>query len=368
MQSSKTSRRIIISGGGTGGHIYPAIAIADEIRRRDPDAEILFVGALGRMEMEKVPKAGYKIRGIPISGIDRSNLFSNFKFPFKLIKSLGISKKIIEDFNPDAAVGTGGYASGPLLWKAAKKKIPFLIQEQNSFPGITNRLLKNKAGAICVAYDGIAQFPGAKTHHTGNPIRAELFQNLPKREEAKKELGFDPAKKLIFSVGGSQGSRTLNNAWEAQWKVLTENDIQLLWQTGSLDYKKIKAALGTDAAGIRAEEFIYDMKTAYAAADLIVSRAGAMAISELELVGKPIILVPFPFAAEDHQTKNAEALLKKEAALMLTDGEVPGELVKTAIALLKDEEKQKRLGENLKNMGQPDATKDIVDILFELIG
>lgn len=367
MKLSKTSPKIIISGGGTGGHIYPAIAIADEIKSRMPDAEILFVGALGKMEMEKVPKVGYKIEGLPIVGINRSNLLSNFKFPFKLLKSLSLSKKIIKEFQPDAAIGTGGFASGPLLWQASKQNIPIVIQEQNSFPGITNKLLKNKAAAICVAYQGIEQFPAEKTIHTGNPIRPELFQNLSDSATAKKSLGLDPNKKLILSVGGSQGSRTLNNAWEAGLEEIQKADVQLMWQTGQLDYEKIKQSVPSDLKGVHMVEFIYDMKTAFAAADVIVSRAGAMAISELSLVGKPLILVPFPFAAEDHQTKNAQALVDENAALMLLDTEAKENLVQITLDLIQDETKQKALGENLKKLGKPNATKEIVDILFKQI-
>src|SRR5690606_35053004 len=259
MQSSKTSPKIIISGGGTGGHIYPAIAIADEIKNRLPEARILFVGALGKMEMEKVPMAGYQIKGLPISGIDRGNLLSNLSFPLKLQKSLKLAKKIIKEFNPDVAIGTGGYASGPLLWQASKQGIPVIIQEQNSLPGITNKLLKNRAAAICVAYEGISQFPAAKTHYTGNPIRSNLFENLTDRELALKSFGLDPTKKTILSLGGSQGSRTLNNAWQIGLEKIQENDIQLIWQTGKLDYEKIKSEMVGDLRGIHITEFIYDM-------------------------------------------------------------------------------------------------------------
>lgn len=367
MKLSKTSPKIIISGGGTGGHIYPAIAIADEIKSRMPDAEILFVGALGKMEMEKIPKAGYPIVGLPIVGVNRSNLLSNFKFPSKLMKSLKISNQILKEFKPDVAIGTGGFASGPLLWQAAKRKIPIVIQEQNSFPGITNKILKNKAAAICVAYESISQFPTNKVKYTGNPIRSELFQNLMSPEEAKKNLGFDPNKKLILSIGGSQGSRTLNNAWEVDLQKIQNANVQLMWQTGKLDYQKIQQKLPEEIVGIQFLEFIYDMKTAFAAADLIVSRAGAMAISELSLVGKPLILVPYPYAAEDHQTKNARALVDKKAALMLSDAEAKGKLVDLALEVIEDEEKQKELSQNLKKLGKPNATKEIVDILLSQI-
>ena len=367
MQSSRISPKIIISGGGTGGHIYPAIAIADEIKGRLPEAQILFVGAEGKMEMEKVPKAGYQIKGLPIAGIDRGNMLANLKFPFKLQKSLSLAKNILNEFKPDVAIGTGGYASGPLLWQAAKQHIPVVIQEQNSFPGITNKLLKNKAAAICVAYDGITQFPKEKTHYTGNPIRSEIFQNLPERDYAVRTFGLNPEKKTILSVGGSQGSRTLNNAWLNGIDKLQDNDVQLIWQTGKLDYEKIKNQAPNNLKGIHITEFIYDMKTAYAAADVIVSRAGAMAISELALIGKPVILVPFPFAAEGHQSKNAQALVKNHAAKMFTDQQVPEFLVNSAIELIQNENEQKELSENLVKLGNPNATEEIVDIILDLI-
>lgn len=367
MKSSRTSPKIIISGGGTGGHIYPAIAIADEIKNRFPDAEILFVGALGKMEMEKVPKAGYPIKGLPIEGFDRGNLFSNFKFPFKLIKSLNLAKKIISEFKPDAAIGTGGYASGPLLWQASKKGIPVVIQEQNSFPGITNKLLKNKATAICVAYQGISQFPADKTYYTGNPIRSEIFTKLPDKSDAVRSFGLNPDKKTILSIGGSQGSRTLNNAWKAGIAQILKNDVQLIWQTGKPDFENLKREIKNDDSGIHLTEFIYEMKKAFASADLIVSRAGAMAISELCLIGKPVVLVPFPYAAEDHQTKNAKSLADNNAALMMTDSDAAMKLVRTALELINDEEKQKMLSNNIKQLGKPDATKEIVDILMSRI-
>lgn len=362
--SSKISPKIILSGGGTGGHIYPAIAIANEIKNRFPQADILFVGANNKMEMEKVPKAGYPIKGFWISGINRSKMLSNFTLPFQIIDSLWKSRQIIQEFKPDLAIGTGGFASGPLLYVAANKNIPVLIQEQNSFPGITNKLLKNKAFAICTAYEGMQQyFPADKIHLTGNPIRTELFTNLPEKNESKEKLGFDPQKPLILSVGGSLGSRTLNNAWSSGLNQLIENDIQLLWQTGKLEWNKINAEANSKSNLIQAVEFIYEMNLAYAAADIIVSRAGAMAISELTLISKPCILVPYPFAAEDHQTKNAESLVKKNAAKMLTDADAENKLVDTAIDLINNENEQKRLIENIQEMAKPRATQDIVDII-----
>lgn len=364
--TSKTSRRFILSGGGTGGHIYPAIAIANRLKECVPNSEFLFVGASDKMEMEKVPKAGFDIQGLWISGFDRSNLLSNAKLPFKLLSSINKSNKIIKDFKPDLVVGTGGYASGPLLWSATQKGIPALIQEQNSFPGITNKLLKNKAFAICTAYDNMEKhFPKEKIHLTGNPIRSELFENLPEKHKAKEKFNLDPNKKVILSVGGSLGSRTLNNAWASSVQTLVENDTQLIWQTGKLEYDKIKNNENNKNSLIKITEFIYDMQMAYAAADVIVSRAGAMAISELSLVGKPTIFVPFPFAAEDHQTQNAKNLVNHKAAKMITDKQATNELANSAINLLKNEAEAKEMSLNLKRLAKPNATKEIVDIITE---
>ncbi|MFV0200477.1 undecaprenyldiphospho-muramoylpentapeptide beta-N-acetylglucosaminyltransferase [Empedobacter falsenii] len=365
--TSKTSPKVLISGGGTGGHIYPAIAIADEIKRRLPDAQILFVGAEGRMEMEKVPKVGYAIKGLPISGFDRSNMKANLKFPFKLIKSLSLAKKIYTDFQPDLAIGTGGYASGPMLWIAGSKNVPILLQEQNSFPGVTNKILKNKAKAICTAYEGISQFRQEKVHYTGNPIRAEIFQNLPSKSEAISVFGLDQEKPTILSVGGSQGSRAMNNAWLENLEEFVASGVQLIWQTGKLDYQKIKNLVGDKYPTIHVTEFIYNMKDAYAASDMIVSRAGAMAISELCIVGKATILLPLPTAAEDHQTKNAQALVEREAAIMVKDADAKQNLVKEVIALANNEKLKNKLSQNIKQLGKPNATKEIVDILLNLL-
>lgn len=363
-KSSKISPKIILSGGGTGGHIYPAIAIANEIKTRFPQADILFVGAKNKMEMEKVPKAGFPIQGLWISGINRSRIFSNFSLPFQIISGLWKSKKIIQNFKPDIAIGTGGFASGPLLYVAAQKNIPVLIQEQNSFPGITNKILKNKAFAICTAYDGMQQyFPKDKIHLTGNPIRSELFTNLPNHQQAKEKLGFDPNKPLILSVGGSLGSRTLNNSWHKGLQKLIDHDIQLLWQTGQLEWNKINAEVNSKGKLIQAVAFIYEMNLAYAAADIIVSRAGAMAISELTLIAKPTILIPYPFAAEDHQTKNAESLVKKQAAKMISDNEAPNYLVDQAINLTQNINEQKSLIENIQKLAKPNAAQNIVDLI-----
>lgn len=365
--TSKTSPRVLISGGGTGGHIYPAIAIADEIKRRLPDAQILFVGAEGRMEMEKVPKVGYQIEGLPISGFDRSNMKANLKFPFKLLKSLNLAKKIYKEFQPDLAIGTGGYASGPMLWIAGKNNVPVVLQEQNSFPGVTNKILKNKAKAICTAYEGISQFPQEKVHYTGNPIRSEIFQNLPTKAEAIAAFGLDTNKTTVLSVGGSQGSRAMNNAWLENLDEFVASGVQLIWQTGKLDYQKIKELVGDKYPSIHVTEFIYNMKDAYAASDCIVSRAGAMAISELCIIGKPTVLLPLPSAAEDHQTKNAEALVKHDAAILVKDAEAKQKLVKEVIALANNVELKEKLSQHIKQLGKPNATKEIVDIVLNLL-
>lgn len=363
-KSSKISPKIILSGGGTGGHIYPAIAIANEIKARFPQADILFVGAKDKMEMEKVPKAGYPIEGLWISGIQRSNKLKNLSLPLKVASSLWNARKIIKNFKPDVVIGTGGFASGPIMYAAAQKGIPVLIQEQNSFPGITNKLLKNKAFAICTAYDKMENyFPKEVVHQTGNPIRTDLFTNLPEQRSAKEKFGLNPNKTVILSVGGSLGSRTLNNAWMNGIQKLVDDDIQLIWQTGKLEWNKINSIESLKHKLIHSTEFIYEMNQAYAAADVIVSRAGAMAISELTLIGKPTILVPFPFAAEDHQTKNAQNLVDHDAAKMITDKEAPEHLVNTAITLIENKNEQEILSQNIKKLAKPNATSDIVDLV-----
>ena len=363
-KSYRISPKFILSGGGTGGHIYPAIAIADELKARFPQSEILFVGAKDKMEMEKVPKAGYPIKGLWISGFQRDNLFKNTTLPFKILSSLWDSNKIINDFKPNVLIGTGGFASGPMMYAAAKKGIPILIQEQNSFPGITNKLMKNKAFAICTAYDQMSKyFPENVLHHTGNPIRTDLFINLPQKNVAKEKFGLNPQKPVILSIGGSLGSRTLNNAWINGIQDLITNDIQLLWQTGKLEWNKINSLSAVKHELIHPTEFIYNMNEAYAAADIIVSRAGAMAISELTLIGKPTILVPFPYAADDHQTKNAQNLVDHNAAKLITDSEAEQKLVKSAIELIQNAEEKATLSENIQKLAKPNATRDIVDLI-----
>ncbi len=351
------SKKIIISGGGTGGHIFPAIAIANALKRLDPATEILFVGANGRMEMEKVPAAGYKIIGLDIQGIQRKSIWKNLLFPFKLLGSVRKSLQIIKDFKPDAAVGVGGYASGPLLYAAGLKGIPYLIQEQNSYAGITNKFLGEKAERICVAFDGMEKFfPADKIVKTGNPIRKESVDVVNKRMAATELLKLSPEKKTILVTGGSLGARTLNNSVMAGMYKLIDADVQLIWQTGKVYYKGILEKLGDNIhPNIRVMEFLNRMDLAYAAADIIISRAGAGTIAELCVVAKPVILVPSPNVAEDHQTKNALALVQENACVFVADRDAEAKLIDTAIELLKDKEKQKKLSQNIAKLAMPNA-------------
>lgn len=358
--------KIVLSGGGTGGHIFPAIAIADEIRKRFPDAEFLFIGANGKMEMEKVPQAGYKIEGIDIAGIDRGNLLSNLGLPFKILKSLSKSKRIIKNFAPDFAVGTGGFASGPALYEASKMGIPIFIQEQNAHAGVTNKILSKKAKAVFTAYPKVEGFPAEKTKFLGNPIRENIVSGMLETSQAKEKMGLDKDKLTILSVGGSLGSRTLNNAWKENIENLKEKGYQLIWQTGKLDYNELSSGLQLPAT-IHLKEFIKDMELAYSAADIIVSRAGAIAISELAVAQKPVLLVPFPFAAEDHQTKNAMNLVEKNAARMVKDSEMQEKFWNTLSEICENEEVRKEMSDNLKYFAKPNAAKDIVDEIFKEI-
>ena len=366
--------KVLLSGGGTGGHIFPAIAIADEIKRRFPDAEFLFIGANGKMEMEKVPQSGYKIEGLNIAGFDRGNLLKNIGLPFKLISSLLKAKKIIKEFKPDFAIGTGGFASGPALFMAAKMEIPTFIQEQNSLPGKTNTANGKKAKAIFTAYPDMDKFfPNSKVFFLGNPIRENIISGMQESSQAKEELGLDKNKLTILSVGGSLGSRTLNNGWKDSLENLKEKGYQLIWQTGKLDYKEIVDSCQLSVDGnsnnqkpttnnqIQIKEFIKEMETAYSAADIIVSRAGAIAISELAVAQKPVILVPFPFAAEDHQTKNAMNLVEKNAARMVKDSEMKEKFWNTLSEVCEDENLRKEMSDNLKYFAKPNAAKEIVD-------
>lgn len=363
------SPRVIISGGGTGGHVFPAIAIADAIKAMRPEAEFLFVGAIGRMEMERVPKAGYEIRGLDISGFQRSLSAKNLSFPLKVLKSLKVSRKIIKEFKPDVAVGVGGYASGPLLHVASRKKVPALIQEQNSFPGITNRLLAKKANKICVSYDGMEKwFPQEKIIMTGNPIRSKVVDIEGKKEAGLKAFDLDPEKPTLLIVGGSLGARTINESITGVLDEIINSNCQVIWQTGKLYIEKAQAILNEkNASNVRVTAFIEEMDLAYAAADLIVSRAGAMALSELCLIGKPSVLVPSPNVAEDHQTKNALALVKNEAAILVSDANSRADLWPTVSQLLTNADARESLAKNAKAMGKPNAAKKIAEEVLKLI-
>ena len=355
------AKRVIISGGGTGGHIFPAVAIANALKKISPEIEILFVGAHGRMEMERVPAAGYKIIGLDIQGFQRKSLFKNLLLPYKLLMSLIKSRSIIKEFKPDVAVGVGGYASGPLLYVASLMKIPYLIQEQNSYAGITNKRLAKKAEKICVAFDGMEKFfPAEKILVTGNPIRKETVDISDKREEAFNFFGLSPLKKTILLTGGSLGAGTLNKSMLAGIDKIIAEDVQLIWQTGKHYYESIQEHLaGKEQGNVRVLEFLQRMDFAYAAADVIVSRAGAGTIAELYVIKKPIILVPSPNVAEDHQTQNAMALVKNEAALLVRDMDAEQNLVDVALQLLKESKKCQILSENIGKMALPDADEVI---------
>lgn len=361
--------RIVISGGGTGGHIFPAISIANAIKALHPEAEILFVGALGRMEMQRVPAAGYKIVGLPICGFDRKNLLKNIKVLFKIWKSQRMAKKLIEEFKPMAAVGVGGYASGPMLNQAAKMGIPCLIQEQNSYAGVTNKLLAKKAEKICVAYDGMERFfPAEKIIKTGNPVRQALLNTKMSKAEATKSFGLDPDKKTILLVGGSLGAKTINDSILHHLDLIDQKDIQFIWQTGKYYNKQITEELkGKLPSNLIVTDFISDMGAAYTAADLVISRAGASSISEFCLIGKPVILVPSPNVAEDHQTKNAMALVNKQAAIYVKDSDAPDCLLEQAIKLIKDDDKLKNLSENILKLALPDSADIIAKEVIKMI-
>lgn len=369
MKEQQYNIRVIISGGGTGGHIFPAISIAGALRAANPSVEILFVGAEGKMEMEKVPAAEYRIIGLPVAGFSRKLTLKNIAVVIKLIKSLVKARKVIREFNPDVVVGVGGYASGPMLRVAGRRGIPTLIQEQNSYPGVTNRLLAAKASVICVAYDGLEKyFPANRIIKTGNPVRHSFRNLILRRDEALGYFGLKASGRVVLVLGGSQGAGTINNAILASLSRLQESGVQLLWQTGSYYLENMKRQAGGNLKGVIITDFIDRMELAYAAADLIVSRAGAGTISELAIAGKPVILVPSPNVAEDHQTKNAMALSERSAAVMVTDADAPARLCDKITDLISDKEMMKRLGNNISEMAIHDSDKKIAEEIVKLTG
>lgn len=364
----KVNKKIIISGGGTGGHIYPAISIANGIRERDPNAEILFVGALGRMEMEKVPKAGYEIVGLPVMGLQRKLSFQTVKFVFRLMKSLRKAKKIVKQFQPDLAIGVGGYASGPLLRVASKRGVPTLIQEQNSFPGITNRMLSKTVDRICVAYDNLDRwFPKEKIIFTGNPVRQDITAENVDEVKAYDHFNLSPDKPVVLVVGGSLGARTINQTLAKDWQRFVNAGVQVLWQTGKTGYQVARQAVPESETNIQIREFIYQMDFAFAIADTVISRAGASTISELCLVRKPTVFVPSPNVSEDHQTKNAMALKNIHAALLVADADAESQLSDITLALVTDKKMKAEFVENIHKLARPNAVHDIVNQCFELM-
>jgi UDP-N-acetylglucosamine--N-acetylmuramyl-(pentapeptide) pyrophosphoryl-undecaprenol N-acetylglucosamine transferase len=364
----KNELRVIISGGGTGGHIFPAVAIANEIKAQNPEAKILFVGALGKMEMEKVPKAGYEIVGLPIAGFNRSNMLANVSFPFKLVKSLFLAFKVLRNFKPDIAIGVGGFASGPTLRVANLLGIKTLIQEQNSYAGVTNKILSKKAEKVCVAYPNMeAFFEKDKIVFTGNPVRGDLAEIKINSSEAKQSFGLEPDRKTLLIIGGSLGALSINRGILQGLKDLLNADLQIIWQTGKTFVEQAKEAVGNlHSQRVYVSDFIYEMDKAYAAADLVVSRAGALSVSELSLVGKAAILVPYPFAAEDHQTQNAMSLTSKNAALLVKDSEITDKLIDSVVELAENATKLGVLSENIRKFAKPHAAKEIVAEIFKI--
>ena len=358
--------KIILSGGGTGGHIYPAIAIANELKKRYPESEFLFVGAQDRMEMEKVPQAGYKIEGLWISGLQRSLSLKNMMFPFKLISSLWKSRKIVKKFRPDVVIGTGGFASGPLLKVASGRKIPALIQEQNSYAGITNKLLSKQVQKICVAYDNMERFfPKGKIIKTGNPVRQDLLEIKSKRAEAKAFFQLQEGVKTILIIGGSLGATRINQLIEKELDFFKEQNVQLVWQCGKFYYQEYKKH--NELAHVQVHQFVNKMDLAYAAADIIISRAGASSVSELCIVGKPVIFIPSPNVAEDHQTKNALSITEKGAGILIRENELEAQFETRFAELITSEEMQTDLGKEIKKLALPDATARIVDEVEKLL-
>lgn len=373
-QSKHQDLRVIISGGGTGGHIFPAIAIANAIKKEKPSAKILFVGANGRMEMEKVPQAGYEIKGLNIAGFQRGSVLKNLTLPFKLMGSLLAAYNIVRNFKPDVAIGVGGYASGPLLRAASFAGVPTVIQEQNSFAGVTNKILSKNARVICTAYEGMEKaFPSDKIVLTGNPVREEIVNTFYKKTTAQDYLGetaceyfqLDKHRKTILIIGGSLGAKTLNQSVETALERIKGSDVQILWQTGKIYFDEC-AKIAEDLSNLHARMFIDKMDYAYACADVIISRAGALSISELQLVGKPVILVPSPNVAEDHQTHNAMALVNRKAAILIKDSEAKVNLIGAAFDLLNNDSLQKELSQNIRTLGIPNSAERIVEEILKV--
>ena len=359
----------MISGGGTGGHIYPAIAIANAWKTKYPDSDFLFVGAEGKMEMQKVPEAGYRIEGLKVAGLKRSLSLSNLSFPFKLLRSLSRAKQLLKDFQPNVVVGVGGYASGPLLFVAQNKGIPTLIQEQNSYAGLTNKLLSKRAKKICVAYPNMEQFfPADRLIYTGNPVRKDIMELDGKKEQALAYFGLNDDRKTLLVLGGSLGARTINQAILAEMAAFEHGGYQVLWQCGKFYFAEMTAQVAASGLKhIQVREFIREMDLAYATADLVVSRAGALSVSELSLVGKPVVFIPSPNVAEDHQTKNAMSYVSQDAAVLLKDADAIGNLKATVDSITNDEQKANDLAQNIKKLAKPDAATAIVEAIVALI-
>jgi len=361
-----SKKKFILSGGGTGGHIYPAIAIANELKLRFPDAEFLFVGAQDKMEMQKVPQAGYNIKGLWIAGLQRKLTFQNLMFPIKLLSSMFKARSIIRNFKPDVVIGTGGFASGPTLQAAGAAGIPTVVQEQNSYPGITNKMLAKKAAKICVAYENLERFfPKDKIVLTGNPVRQDLIAMGDRRTQAVEYFKLDPNKKTLLVLGGSLGARRINQLIAKEVVGIASHGVQVIWQCGKFYYEEYRHF--GEKENIQVMAFIDRMDLVYAAADIVISRAGASSVSELCLVGKPVIFIPSPNVAEDHQTKNAKAIVDKGGALMLKESELDSQFASVFNDLLSDENKCRELGENIKKLARPNATREIVDEIVKLI-